>query len=208
MHDQPRLKPLRRSDFFADGRASRPLVPGTVARGQLREDPYFYSGMVGKGQPGNTLPLPVTEKLLQRGRQRFEVYCTPCHSRVGDGNGMIVQRGYRHPPSFHTDELRSAPIGHFFDVITNGFGAMPDYAQQVAPEDRWAIAAYIRVLQFSQHAALADFPAEARAGLAQNANALRPPPPETTMGERPSAPGTAGDQQPHTRTQPRGGAKQ
>ena len=93
MHDQPRLKPLRRSDFFADGRASRPLVPGTVARGQLREDPYFYSGMAGKGQPGGTLPLPVTAELLQHGRERFEIYCTPCHSRVGDGNGMIVQRG-------------------------------------------------------------------------------------------------------------------
>src|SRR5205807_1422261 len=107
MHDQPRLKPLRRSDFFADQRGSRQLVAGTVARGQLREDPYFYSGTVGKGVPGTAFPLPVTPELLARGKQRFEIYCTPCHSRVGDGNGMIVQRGYRHPPSFHTETLRT-----------------------------------------------------------------------------------------------------
>ena len=162
MHDQPRYKPLRRSDFFADGREARPLVAGTVARGQLRDDAYYYTGMIGKNQPGNTIPFPVTAEVLRRGQERFNIYCSPCHSRLGDGNGMIVQRGYRHPPSFHTDLLRNLPVGHFYDVITNGFGGMPDYAQQVPPADRWAIAAYIRVLQFSQHASLADVPDDQR----------------------------------------------
>ncbi len=165
MHDQPRYKPLRRSDFFADGRSSRPLVPGTVARGQLHEDTYFYTGMTAPNQPGNTIPFPVTAEVLRRGQERFNIYCSPCHSRVGDGNGMIVQRGYRHPPSFHTDTLRSLPMGHYFDVMTNGFGAMPDYSQQVPPADRWAIAAYIRVLQKSRDAKLADVPALERARL-------------------------------------------
>jgi len=181
MQDQPRLKPLRQSDFFADGRGSRPLVVGTVARGQLHEDTYFYSGMVGKDHPGVTVPAITApwcaaspcglEEVLQRGHQRFDIYCSPCHSRVGDGNGMIVQRGFRHPPSFHSDALRTVPVGHFFDVMTNGFGAMPDYAQQVPAPDRWAIAAYIRVLQYSQHASLADVPAEERQQLAQQPSA-------------------------------------
>jgi mono/diheme cytochrome c family protein len=151
MQDQPRYKPLRKSDFFEDGRSSRPLVPGTVARGDLRADRYFYTGMIGN-QPGNVMPFPVTEEVLERGRERFNIYCAPCHSRTGDGNGMIVQRGYRRPPSYHTDRLRSAPLGHFYDVMTNGFGAMPDYAAQVTPRDRWNIAAYIRALQLSQAA--------------------------------------------------------
>jgi mono/diheme cytochrome c family protein len=151
MQDQPRLKPLRRSDFFPDGRSARPLVAGTVARGELHEDRYFYTGFIGKS-PGDYLPFPATREVLERGRERFNIYCAPCHARKGDGNGMIVQRGYRRPPSYHTDRLRAAPLGHFFDVMTNGFGAMPDYAQQVPPPDRWAIAAYIRVLQFSQNA--------------------------------------------------------
>ncbi len=157
MQDQPRFKPLRQSDFYADGRSERPLIENTVARGQLREDAYFYSGMVN-GQAGNVMPFPATAEVLQRGRERFNIYCAPCHARVGDGNGMIPQRGYRRPPSFHIDRLRNAPLGHFFDVITNGFGAMPDYAQQVQPRDRWAIIAYIRALQLSQHATMADVP--------------------------------------------------
>jgi cytochrome c553 len=151
MQNQPRYKPLRKSDFYDDGRSSRPLVAGTVARGELREDAYFYSGMMGK-QPGNVMPFPVTGQVLERGRERYNVYCAPCHSRTGDGNGMIVQRGYRRPPSYHTDRLRSAPLGHFYDVMTNGFGAMPDYAAQVSPLDRWNITAYIRALQLSQAA--------------------------------------------------------
>ena len=157
MHVQPKLKPLRQSDFFADQRGSRPLPPGTVARSQLRADTYFYTGMVGK-EPGNEMPFPATREVLERGHQRFNIYCAPCHSELGDGNGMIVQRGYRHPPSYQDPKLLQAPLGHFFDVMTNGFGAMPDYASQVPPRDRWAIAAYIRALQLSQHATLAEVP--------------------------------------------------
>lgn len=155
MHVQPKMKPLRESDFFADTRGSRPLVNGTVARGQLREDSYYYTGTIGN-QPGDYMPFPATKEVLERGQERFNIYCSPCHSRLGDGNGMVVQRGYRRPPSFHSPRLQTAPLGHFFDVMTNGFGAMPDYAAQVPPHDRWAIAAYIRALQLSQHA-----PAEA-----------------------------------------------
>jgi Cytochrome C oxidase, cbb3-type, subunit III len=166
MQDQPRFIPLRKSDFYSDGRSSRPVVEGTVARGQLRDDTYFYTGMIGKEQ-GNVMPFPVTREVLARGQERFNIYCAPCHSELGDGNGMIVQRGYRRPPSYHIDRLRQAPLGHFYDVITNGFGAMPDYAAQIAPGDRWAIIAYIRALQYSQNA-----PASAAAGADLNA----PPP--------------------------------
>jgi hypothetical protein len=158
MQDQPRYKPLRISHFFSDERSSRPLVPGTVARGYLKEDTYFYTGFVGK-DPGNEMPFPVTREVLERGRERYNIYCAPCHSRTGDGNGMIVQRGYRRPPSYHIDRLRQAPLGHFFDVITNGFGAMPDYDAQVQPADRWAIIAYIRALQLSQDAPTSVVPA-------------------------------------------------
>jgi mono/diheme cytochrome c family protein len=157
MHDQPRFKPLAESDFFADLRSSRAPVDGTVARGQLHEDTYFYTGKIG-ANPGNYMPseVPVNEETLARGRERFNIYCAPCHSRLGDGNGMVVQRGYRHPPSYHQDRLRQAPLGYFFDVMTNGFGAMPDYAAQIPPRDRWCIVAYIRALQLSQNASAAD----------------------------------------------------
>jgi hypothetical protein len=158
MQDQPRFKPLAESDFYTDLRSSRPPVEGTVARGQLREDAYFYSGKIGNN-PGDYMPFPVTEEVLARGRQRFNIFCTPCHSRLGDGNGVIVQRGYKRPPSFHIERLRQAPLGYFFDVATNGFGAMPDYASQIPPRDRWCIVAYIRALQLSQNAAMADVPA-------------------------------------------------
>jgi mono/diheme cytochrome c family protein len=165
MHDQPRFKPLAESDFYPDLRSARQPVEGTVARGQLHEDAYFYTGKVGN-DPGDYMPFPVTEEVLQRGRQRFDIYCAPCHSRLGDGNGMVPQRGFRHPPSYHDERLRKAPLGYFFDVITNGFGAMPDYAEQIAPRDRWCIVAYIRALQLSQNATQADLaghaiPAEA-----------------------------------------------
>ena len=209
MHDQPRLKPLRKSDFFADQRASRPLVAGTVARGELRDDTYFYSGMVGTNMPGAVVPEitatwckhePCTlEEVINRGHQRFDIYCAPCHSRVGDGNGMIVQRGYRHPPSYHTDQLRGQPVGHFFDVMTNGFGAMPDYATQVPPDDRWAIAAYIRVLQFSQHATLDAVPADMKDKL-QPPESLPGGPATSTLGEKPEGQGQAGEPE----TNPRG----
>lgn len=151
MHVQPKLKPLRQSDFFSDGRASRPLLENTVARGELREDTYYYSGIMN-GKEGDVMPFPATEEVLKRGQERFNIYCAPCHSRTGDGNGMIVQRGYRRPPSYFDPKLLNAPIGHFYDVMSNGFGVMPDYAAQVTPHDRWAIAAYIRALQLSQHA--------------------------------------------------------
>jgi mono/diheme cytochrome c family protein len=158
MHNQPKYKPLRESDFYADRRSARPLVEGTVARGDLQQDSYYYTGKVN-GQPGNELPMPVTKELLDRGEERYNVFCSPCHSRVGDGNGMIVQRGFKQPPSYHSDRLRRAPIGHFYDVITNGFGAMSEYKSQVPVADRWAIAAYIRALQLSQNASRADVPA-------------------------------------------------
>lgn len=158
MHDQPRFKPLARSDFYADLRSARPPVEGTVARGELRDDSYLYSGKLGN-DPGDYMPFPVTAELLARGQQRYDIYCAPCHSRVGDGNGVIPSRGFpRKPPSYHIERLRKAPLGYFFDVITNGFGSMPDYASQIAPRDRWAIVAYIRALQLSQGATRADVP--------------------------------------------------
>jgi mono/diheme cytochrome c family protein len=161
MADQPRYKPLAESTFFGDDRSARPLVPGTVARGELRADEPFYTGKSG-GNLVTALPIPLTRELLQRGQERFNIFCAPCHGRTGEGNGMVVQRGYRRPPSYHIDRLRQTPIGHFFDVMTHGFGAMPDYAAQVPPADRWAIAAYIRALQLSQNATLADVPADIR----------------------------------------------
>ncbi len=158
MHDQPRFKPLAKSDFYGDLRSSRPQLGGTVARGQSHDDNYFYTGKLG-AEPGDYLPFPVTQDVLARGQQRFNIYCAPCHSRLGDGNGMIVQRGFQHPPSYHIDRLRKAPLGYFFDVMTNGFGAMPDYSAQIAPRDRWCIVAYIRALQLSQGATSSDAPA-------------------------------------------------
>jgi len=157
MHDQPKYVPLRESTFFADSRSARPVVEGTVARGQLRDDDLLYTGKAN-GQDATVFPAPVTAATMARGRERFDIYCSPCHGRTGQGDGMVVQRGYRRPPSFHQDRLRSAPVGHFFDVITNGFGAMPDYASQVRVEDRWAIIAYLRALQLSEHATVADVP--------------------------------------------------
>jgi hypothetical protein len=157
MHLQPKVLPLSRSDFFDDGRGSRTPPAGTIARGQLRDDSYLYTGLIN-GKPGDVMPFPATLEVLERGRERFQIYCTPCHSPLGDGNGMIVQRGFRRPPSFYEPKLRQAPLGHFYDVMSNGFGAMPDYAAQVAPHDRWAIAAYIRVLQFSQNPAATAAP--------------------------------------------------
>ena len=158
MQDQPRFKPLAMSDFYTDLRSARPPVEGTVARGQLHADSYFYTGRVGSS-PGDYMPFPVTQAVLDRGRERFDIYCSPCHSRLGDGNGMVPQRGFRRPPSYHTERLRKAPLGYFFDVMTNGFGAMPDYRSQIPEHDRWCIVAYIRALQLSQNATMADVPA-------------------------------------------------
>jgi mono/diheme cytochrome c family protein len=161
MHDQPKYIPLRESTFFTDARSARPVVAGTVARGQLREDTLLYTGKVN-GADATTFPFAVDEKVMRRGRERYDIYCAPCHGRTGAGDGMIVRRGFRVPPTFHQDRLRESPVGHFFDVITNGFGAMPDYATQIKAEDRWAIIAYVRALQLSEHATVADVPAGER----------------------------------------------
>ncbi|HKV38835.1 MAG TPA: cytochrome c [Blastocatellia bacterium] len=194
MANEPKYIPLRASDSFADGKSARPLEDNTVPRGYLRAESDFYTGKTsaqpssnGPAQapsaPGSTpagttaagkpsgpvdinyIPIPVTAELMERGRDRFNIFCTPCHGRLGDGQGMIVKRGFRQPPSYHIDRLRNAPLGHFFDVITNGFGAMPDYAQQIPPGDRWAIVAYIKALQLSQNATAADVPTSKRAQL-------------------------------------------
>jgi len=157
MHVQPRYNPLDGTHFFEDGRSARPEVPGTVARGHLRIDQHLYTGKL-HGQPVDTFPFAVTRPVLERGRERFNIFCAPCHGFTGEGRGMIVQRGFPPPPSYHTDRLRQAPVGHFYDVMTNGYGAMYSHAARITPEDRWAIVAYIRALQMSQHATLDDVP--------------------------------------------------
>jgi len=167
MHDAPRYKPLAASDFFANGSSARPLPAGTVARGFLREDALLYTGRTAEGSLAAELPMPVTKALLVRGHERFDIFCSPCHGKLGDGRGMVVQRGFKPPSSYHVERLRQAPIGYFFDVMTNGFGVMPGYAPQVPAEDRWAIAAYIRALQLSQHYDAAMLSPEDRARLAQ-----------------------------------------
>jgi mono/diheme cytochrome c family protein len=175
MHDQPKYQPLEASQFFDDGRASRPRVPGTVARGRRDDDVLLVTGKVD-GKLAEVFPEPVTQATLQRGRQRFDVYCSPCHDRAGTGRGMIVERGYKQPVSLHDERLRGMAPGYFFDVITNGFGVMPSYAAQVPVADRWAIAAYIRALQLSQHATLAEVPEAERAALLSGKPAAEPTP--------------------------------
>jgi mono/diheme cytochrome c family protein len=157
MHNQPKYRPLRATTFFADGASARPLVEGTVARGTLNEDQAFYTGKVNNA-PVAELPIAVDAHVVDRGQERYTIFCTPCHDGTGTGRGMVVQRGYRQPPSFHDERLRTSPPGYFFDVMTNGFGAMPDYRAQISAADRWAIVAYIRALQLSQHATKADVP--------------------------------------------------
>jgi len=175
MQDQPKYIPLRSDNFFADGRSARPVPEGTVARGLLRADKVFYTGKMGNDFI-DRIPFPVNRDVLLRGQDRFNVYCSPCHGRLGNGLGMIVRRGLKRPPSYHIDRLRQVPLGYFYDVITNGFGAMPDYAMQIAPRDRWSVAAYIRVLQYSQNASINDVPAEMRGELpSQNAPAAEGP---------------------------------
>jgi len=203
MHDQPKYRPLRPVEQIGsinDGRSARPLVEGTVARGELREDVEFYTGKKA-GQPPQSstapqsqspdqqtsgppaglqgfvteFPMQITAADLDRGQQRFNIYCAVCHGPLGDGGGMIPKRGFRKPPSYHDDRLRNAPVGYFFDVITNGFGNMPDYSAQVEPGDRWRIIAFIRALQLSQRATLADVPSDKRGELNNK--------PETKQGE-------------------------
>ena len=168
MHIQPKYLPYDGTNFFGDGRSERPPVPGTVARGQLKLDELFYTGKVN-GVLADEFPFPITRADLERGRQRFNIYCTPCHGYTGNGQGLIVQRGFPTPPSYHIDRLRAAPAGHFFEVITNGHGSMYSYASRVEPADRWRIVAYIRALQLSENARIDDVPETEREKLAQQA---------------------------------------
>ena len=182
MHNQPKYKPLGETQFFGDSRQSRPLVPGTVARGDLREATDFYTG---KNQTGSAadgtddldyFPIAINKDVIERGQQRFDVFCSPCHGRLGNGLGMIVQRGFKQPPSYHIDRLRNARPGHFYDVITNGYGAMYNYSAQISPRDRWAIVAYIRALQYSQNVNRSDLSAALQAKLPPPGQ--KPPPGE------------------------------
>lgn len=177
MHLQPKYLPYEPTDFFGDGRSERQPVPGTVARGQLRVDELFYSG-TENGVESNRFPFPITRADLERGRERYNVYCTPCHDYTGSGQGMIVQRGFPQPPSYHITRLREMPVGHFFQVMTNGFGAMYSYAARIEPADRWRIAAYIRVLQLSRNATLQDVPEDEKAKLAEQSGTA------STQGEQ------------------------
>jgi mono/diheme cytochrome c family protein len=164
MHDAPRYEAFEASSSFPDGRASRTAPAGTVARGWLRDDEALYTGKVA-GQMVDQFPFAIAHADLQRGQQRFNIYCTPCHGKLGDGNGMVVQRGLRQAASYHQDRLRQEKAGYFYDVITNGFGAMQGYAEQIPVRDRWLIVAYVRALQLSQHASVDDVPADKRAEL-------------------------------------------
>ena len=192
MHNQPRYKPLAASTFFEDGRSARPVIQGTVARGHMRLDAARFTGKAG-GQDVTEFPFPITRADIVRGEERFNIYCTPCHGRTGDGQGMIVKRGFRAAANYHTERLRRAPVGHFFDVITNGFGAMSSYASRVPPDDRWRIIAYIRALQYSQAASIGDVPAELhdaidKAGAAGVLANGQPPSSEPSL-EPPGGPG-------------------
>ena len=165
MHDQPNYSPLEPSEFFADGTSAQIPVEGTVARGQLRDDRLLYAGREASGEFTATFPFEITPEALDRGQQRYDIFCSVCHDRLGNGNGMIVQRGFRRPPTMHSERLRGVPAGYLFDVITNGYGAMPDYRSQIETEDRWRIVAYLRALQLSQNATVDDLTAEDRADL-------------------------------------------
>ena len=177
MHDTPRYEVYEANPSFADGRASRNLPVGTVARGQLRDDDHLFTGKID-GFPAQTYPFAIGAAEMQRGRERFNIYCTPCHGLLGDGKGMVVERGLRQAASYHQERLQRAQPGYFFDVITNGFGAMQGYAEQIPPRDRWMIAAYIRALQLSQNASIDDVPAADRARLDQPAPPAGAPAPK------------------------------
>jgi mono/diheme cytochrome c family protein len=178
MHDQPVIEPFEATEIFADGSGNRPLLDGTVARGLLADEPGFWTGLDGAGRPVREMPVAVTEQLLHRGRSRYEAFCSPCHDRTGRGRGMVVKRGFKQPASFHEDRLRQQPVGYFFTVISNGFGEMSSYASQIKPEDRWAIVAYLKTLQWSGAARLTELPADLRAPI------------EAALEDRESAPVT------------------
>jgi mono/diheme cytochrome c family protein len=179
MHDAPRYDPLEASPVFADGSSARMLVPGTVARGELNEDELFTTGK-SNGQVSDVFPFQLSAADLDRGQERFNIYCSPCHGRTAEGNGMVVQRGFRQPPSFHTDRLRQSGPGYFFDVMTNGFATMPDYRAQVTVADRWRIAAYVKALQLTRQGTTADLSAENLARL--QAGEVAPAPPAVNSG--------------------------
>ena len=186
MHDAPRYEVYEASDLFADGRASRVPPAGTVARGWLREDEALHTGKIN-GETVDRIPFAITGADLRRGQERYNIYCTPCHGQLGDGNGMVVQRGLRQAATYHQDRLREERIGYFFDVMTNGFGAMQSYAEQVPVRDRWLIAAYIRALQYSQNARVEDVPADRRGELDAPGQPGAPvtgqPPPASGVGQ-------------------------
>ena len=165
LYNQQKLKPLRPSALFSDGSSARPLPAGTVPRGFLREDRVLWAAQGPDGKFVTEIPVPVTKALLLRGRERYEIFCSPCHGRTGDGTGMIVQRGFKRPASFHVERLRNERIGYFFDVVTNGFGVMPDYRTQIPIADRWAIVSYVRALQLSGHATIEEVPPSERGRL-------------------------------------------
>ncbi len=191
MHDQPRHEPLEASTFFADGRSARPLVPGTIPRGGLHEDPILFTGKTADGAFAETIPFAIDRAFLDRGRERYNIFCTPCHDHVGTGRGMAVRRGFPQAASFHIDRLRNVEPGYFFDVITKGFGRMPEYATQILPRDRWAIVAYVRALQLSQNVPEPSLTPEERRELGRELEAAPP------AGGRSSLMGTpaAGDAQ-------------
>lgn len=172
MHDAPRYDPLESSDLFSNGSSARPLVAGTVARDHLNEDAFLHTGKDAAGLPVAEFPFAISRADLDRGQERFNVYCAPCHGQTGEGNGMVVQRGYRQAQSMHIDRLRTAPVGYFYDVITNGFGVMPDYRGQIPVADRWKIVAYVRALQLSRTATATDVPADVLDQLRKGATAV------------------------------------
>ena len=188
MRDEYRVKPLEPSPVFADGRSSRPLVPGTVAQGHLKTDEALHAGRAA-GQYVTAPPMQVTREFLERGRERYNIYCAPCHNQDGYGRGLVVLRGFPAPPSYHIDRLRRAPVGYIFDVATNGYGVMYGYADRVNVQDRWAIAAYVRALQYSQHAPAADVPP---------AEASKLPAPPAPAPERPGPLGPTAAPQGHS----------
>ena len=202
MQDEPRYKPLAQSDFFADHRSARPLVDGTVARGYLRIDEARYTGKIG-GEDIDQFPIPIAKADIERGETRFNIYCTPCHGRLGDGNGLVVLRGFRQPPSYYSDKLMQAPVGHFFDVMTNGFGAMASYASRISSDDRWRVAAYIRALQLSENAKVTDVPPDQRQGLT-----VEPPLRGFGQGPAPEVPGLPAIEPPSNTAPQAGGKKQ
>ena len=185
MHNQPKYKPLHDSEFFGDHRSARPKIDGTVARGQLRVDVARYTGKAGENDV-TAFPFAITRDDVTRGQQRFNIYCTPCHGRLGDGNGMVVKRGFRQPPSYHIQRLKDAAAGHFFDVMTNGYGSMPSYASRVTPDDRWRIIAYIRALQLAQGSSAGDVPPEEKQKLDANPQQNPPNQPQITNGPPPN----------------------